>query len=62
MKKSLPRSFLSRAFVIGAFLILLVLVAQFNRFDVAAIIMVTVLLSLIGVLWGLMLRARHLGL
>ena len=43
--------FLSR-FIIGAFLILLVLVAQFNRFDVAAIIMVTVLLSLIGVLWG----------
>ena len=37
--------------VIGAFLILLVLVAQFNRYDVAAIIMVTVLLSLIGVLW-----------
>ena len=54
--------FLSRAFVIGAFLILLVLVAQFNRYDVAAIIMVTVLLSLIGVLWGLMLTGTPFGI
>ena len=54
--------FLSRAFIIGAFLILLVLVAQFNRYDVAAIIMVTVLLSLIGVLWGLMVTGTPFGI
>ena len=55
-------TFLGRAFVIAIFLILMVLVAQFNRFDVPLIILASVVLSLIGVLWGLILTGTAFGI
>ena len=54
--------FLGRAFVIGIFLILGVLVWQFNRLAVPAIILFSVVLSLIGVLWGLVLTGTPFGI
>ena len=55
------QEFLSRAFLIAIFLILLVLVSQFNRFDIPAIILASVILSLIGVLWGLIITGTPFG-
>jgi multidrug efflux pump len=54
--------FLGRAFIIATFLILIVLVAQFNRFDIPLIILASVILSFIGVLWGLMLTGTPFGI
>jgi multidrug efflux pump subunit AcrB len=48
--------------VIAIFLIALVLVAQFNRIDIPLIILATVILSLIGVLWGLILTGTSFGI
>jgi len=48
------QAFLTKAFVIALFLILLILVAQFNTLIVPLIIMTTVILSLIGVFAGLL--------
>ena len=56
------QEFLIRAFIIAVFLILVVLVAQFNRFDIPLIIMASVILSLIGVLWGLVLTGTSFGI
>jgi len=56
------QAFLSRAFVIALLLIVLILVAQFNSFQMPLIIMTTVVLSLIGVLAGLMLCAMPFGI
>jgi multidrug efflux pump subunit AcrB len=56
------QEFLGRAFVIAIFLIALVLVAQFNRIDIPLIILATVILSLIGVLWGLILTGTSFGI
>jgi len=53
--------FLSRAFMIAIFLIALVLVSQFNRFDLPFIILASVVLSLVGVLWGLMITGMPFG-
>lgn len=53
--------FLSRAFLIALFLIALVLVSQFNRFDLPLIILASVVLSLVGVLWGLMITSTPFG-
>lgn len=53
--------FLGRAFAIGVFLILFVLVSQFNRFDLPLIILGSVVLSLVGVLWGLILTGTAFG-
>ena len=47
-------AFLSRAFAVALLLILLILVTQFNSLLVPAVIMTTVLLSLVGVLSGLL--------
>ncbi len=55
------QEFLSKAFMIAIFLIAIVLVSQFNRFDIPVIILVTVLLSMIGVLWGLILTGTPFG-
>ncbi len=55
-------TFMSRAFVICIILILGVLVAQFNRFDIPLIILFSILLSLIGVLWGLVLTGKPFGI
>lgn len=46
-------SFLSTALMIAVFLILLIIVAQFNSMSTPAIILLTVILSLIGVFLGL---------
>ncbi|MCS7082282.1 MAG: efflux RND transporter permease subunit [Bacteroidetes bacterium] len=47
--------FLGRAFLIGLLLILLIMVAEFNSVVKPLIIATSVLLSIIGVLWGLIL-------
>ncbi|MBV1860225.1 MAG: efflux RND transporter permease subunit, partial [Nannocystaceae bacterium] len=56
------QDFLIRAFVIAIFLIAAVLVTQFNSFDLPLIIMASVVLSLVGVLWGLMITGTPFGL
>lgn len=48
-------AFLSKALLIAVFLILLIIVAQFNSFGTPAIILFTVILSLIGVFLGLVI-------
>ncbi|MCG8424206.1 MAG: efflux RND transporter permease subunit [Proteobacteria bacterium] len=55
------QEFLGQAFVIAIFLIAIVLVAQFNRFDLPVIILASVILSLIGVLWGLVITGTPFG-
>jgi CzcA family heavy metal efflux pump len=54
-------AFLSKAFVIGCFLIVLILVTQFNTLTVPLIIMTTVILSLIGVFTGLIVCHMPFG-
>jgi multidrug efflux pump len=54
-------TFLGRAFLIAVGLIAVVLVTQFNNFKLPFIILFTVLLSLVGVLWGLMLTGTPFG-
>lgn len=54
-------AFLSKAFLIGICLIALVLVSQFNRFDLPIIILASVVLSLVGVLWGLIITGTPFG-
>ncbi len=53
--------FLSTAFLIALFLIAIVLVSQFNRFDLPLIVLTSVILSLVGVLWGLILTGTSFG-
>ncbi|MDG1331528.1 MAG: efflux RND transporter permease subunit [Crocinitomicaceae bacterium] len=52
-------AFLSKALLIAVFLILLIIVAQFNSYSMPSIIMITVLLSLIGVLLGLVISRQN---
>ncbi|HIP32467.1 MAG TPA: efflux RND transporter permease subunit, partial [Crocinitomicaceae bacterium] len=52
-------AFLSKALLIAVFLILLIIVAQFNSYSMPAIIMLTVVLSLIGVLLGLLISRQN---
>lgn len=52
-------AFLSKALMIAVFLILLIIVAQFNSYSMPAVIMLTVLLSLIGVLLGLLISRQN---
>ncbi len=59
-KKS--EEFLGRAFLIGIFLIAVVLVSQFNRFDLPIIILASVVMSLVGVLWGLIITGTPFGI
>ena len=54
-------AFLGRAFLLACALILVVLVTQFNNFRLPAIILFTVLLSLVGVLWGLLITGTAFG-
>ncbi len=53
--------FLGRAFLIAVALITLVLVTQFDSFAVPMIVVATVVLSLIGVLWGLVITVTPFG-
>jgi multidrug efflux pump subunit AcrB len=54
--------FLQRAFVIAVLLISLVLVTQFNSLILPATVMLSVVLSLIGVLWGLIITGTPFGI
>ena len=56
------QAFLTKAFVIALFSILLILVAQFNTLIVPSIIMTTVILSLIGVFAGLLVCRMPFGI
>ncbi len=52
-------AFLSKALLIAVFLILLIIVAQFNSYSMPSVIMITVVLSLIGVLLGLLISRQN---
>jgi multidrug efflux pump len=56
------RRFLQRAFVIAVLLIALVLVTQFDSIILPATILLSVVLSLIGVFWGLILTGTPFGI
>lgn len=51
-------AFLSKALIIAVFLILLIIVAQFNSYSQPSVIMITVVLSLIGVFLGLVITRQ----
>jgi len=53
--------FLSRAFGVAVGLILVILVIQFNSAILPAVILVTVLLSFVGVMWGLLVCRLRFG-
>ena len=55
-------AFLSRAFAVAVGLILVILVIQFNSVVLPLIIMFSVILSMIGVLWGLLLTGMRFGI
>ncbi len=55
-------AFLINAFMVALFLIFLVLVYQFNSAILPVVILVSVVLSLIGVFWGLMLLRMPFGI
>jgi len=55
-------AFLLRAFAIACCLILLVLVTQFDSVAMPFIILATVILSLVGVLWGLLITGTPFGI
>lgn len=55
-------AFLSKAFSIAIFLILMVLMIEFNSIAQTAIILGTVLLSLGGVFWGLLITQTPFGI
>jgi len=52
-------AFLSKALLIAVFLILLIIVAQFNSYSMPSVIMLTVVLSLIGVFLGLVISRQN---
>lgn len=54
--------FLSRAFVVAVFLIALVLITQFNSVALPFVVLTSVILSLIGVLIGLLVTATPFGI
>jgi len=56
------QAFLSRAFMIALALILLVLVTQFDSLFMPGIILASVVLSLVGVLWGLVITGTPFGI
>jgi multidrug efflux pump len=61
-EQAAAQAFLQRAFVMAVLLITLVLVTQFNNVVMPITIMVSVVLSLIGVLWGLIVTGTPFGL
>lgn len=54
--------FLGKAFGIAIFLMATILVTQFNSFYNAALIMSAIVLSIVGVLFGLMIRGEPFGI
>ena len=55
------QAFLGKAFLIAVALILMVLVTQFDSLAIPIIILATVVLSLVGVLWGLIITGTPFG-
>ena len=55
------KAFLSRAFLIAALAVLLIIVLQFNSLLSPLIIMTSVLLSTVGALWGMMVFQKPFG-
>lgn len=55
------QAFMMNAFMIAVFLIAIVLVAQFNHFLWPALVLGSVVLSLVGVLWGLIITGTAFG-
>ncbi|MCK5802891.1 MAG: efflux RND transporter permease subunit, partial [Lentisphaeria bacterium] len=55
-------SFLTKAFVVAVFIILMVMVMQFNSLPVSGIVMCSVVMSLIGVLGGLLVTRAPFGI
>ncbi len=53
--------FLSQALLVTIFLIFLLMVSEFNSIKVPVVIMISVILSLIGVLWGLLITQTPFG-
>jgi CzcA family heavy metal efflux pump len=56
------KDFLSKAFVAAIFIIFIILVTQFNSFATPFIILTSVLLSLIGVFFGLLVTGTAFGI
>ncbi|MFH1123456.1 MAG: efflux RND transporter permease subunit, partial [Pseudomonadota bacterium] len=56
------QAFLSKAFVSALFIILIILLTQFNSFATPLIILTSVLLSLIGVFFGLLVTGTAFGI
>jgi multidrug efflux pump subunit AcrB len=56
------QSFLSKAFVAALFIIFLILITQFNSFATPVIILTSILLSLIGVFFGLLVTGTAFGI
>lgn len=56
------RDFLSRAFVIALMVIALILVTQFDSLITPVTILLSVVLSLIGVFWGLLITGQRFGI
>jgi len=56
------KAFLSKAFMATIMLVFLVIVSQFNALTVPIIIMTSILLSLVGVLFGLIVTATPFGI
>jgi len=56
------KDFLSKAFVAAIFIIFIILVTQFNSFATPFIILTSVLLSLIGVFFGLLITGTAFGI
>lgn len=54
-------AFLARAFLIASAIILIILVLQFNSLLIPLVIFFSVILSLIGVMWGLILTRMKFG-
>ena len=52
-------AFLSNALLVAVFLVLLIIVAQFNSYSAPAVIMFSVVLSLIGVFLGLVISGQN---
>jgi multidrug efflux pump len=52
-------AFLSKALMVALFLVLLIIVSQFNSYSAPTVILLTVLLSLIGVFLGLVISGQN---
>ncbi len=61
-EQAASQAFLMQAFLIAIFLIAIVLVAQFNSFGTPIIVLMSVVMSLVGVLWGLVLTGTAFGI